>query len=476
MTKEFHTEAIQHPIFELIGSTADELGIDSYVIGGYVRDYFLQRNTPKDIDIVAIGSGIELAQKVASKLKGKPEVSVFKNFGTAMIKHQGMELEFVGARKESYQRDSRKPIVEDGTLEDDQNRRDFTINAMALSLNKGSFGRLLDPFDGLSDLDKKTIRTPLEPGITYSDDPLRMMRAIRFATQLGFAIELKSLQAITENKERIKIVSKERIVDELNKILLASKPSVGLKLMLQTELLPYILPELIALQGIEEVEGQRHKDNFWHTLEVVDNIAETTDNLWLRWAALLHDIGKAPTKKFHKKNGWTFHGHEFVGSKMVYKLFKRLKMPLNEKMKFVQQMVLMSSRPIILAEDHVTDSAVRRLVFDAGDHVDDLMTLCEADITTKNPKKQKKYKNNFQIVRQKIVEVEERDHVRNFQPPVSGEEIMATFNLSPSKEIGIIKDAIKEAILEGEIPNEYEAAYQFMLEKGKEMNLKVHSE
>lgn len=476
MTKEFHKEAIQHPIFELIGATADELGIDSYVIGGYVRDHFLQRNTPKDIDIVAIGSGIELAQKVASKLKGKPEVSVFKNFGTAMIKHQGMELEFVGARKESYQRDSRKPIVEDGTLEDDQNRRDFTINAMALSLNKDSFGRLLDPFDGLSDLDKKTIRTPLEPGITYSDDPLRMMRAIRFATQLGFAIEFRSLQAITENKERIKIVSKERIVDELNKILLASKPSVGFKLMLQTELLPYILPELIALQGIEEVEGQRHKDNFWHTLEVVDNIAETTDNLWLRWAALLHDIGKAPTKKFHKKIGWTFHGHEFVGSKMVYKLFKRLKMPLNEKMKFVQQMVLMSSRPIILAEDHVTDSAVRRLVFDAGDHVDDLMTLCEADITTKNPKKQKKYKNNFQIVRQKIVEVEERDHVRNFQPPVSGEEIMATFNLSPSKEIGIIKDAIKEAILEGEIPNEYDAAYQFMLEKGKKMNLKVHSE
>ncbi|RUA12032.1 MAG: tRNA nucleotidyltransferase [Flavobacteriia bacterium] len=476
MTKEFHTEAIQHPIFELIGSTADELGIDSYVIGGYVRDYFLQRNTPKDIDIVAIGSGVELAQKVASKLKGKPEVSVFKNFGTAMIKHQGMELEFVGARKESYQRDSRKPIVEDGTLEDDQNRRDFTINAMALSLNKDSFGRLLDPFDGLSDLDKKTIRTPLEPGITYSDDPLRMMRAIRFATQLGFSIELKSLQAITENKERIKIVSKERIVDELHKIMMARKPSVGFKLMLQTELLPYILPELIALQGIEEVEGQRHKDNFWHTLEVVDNIAETTDNLWLRWAALLHDIGKAPTKKFHKKMGWTFHGHEFVGSKMVYKLFKRLKMPLNEKMKFVQQMVLMSSRPIILAEDHVTDSAVRRLVFDAGDHVDDLMTLCEADITTKNPKKQKKYKNNFQIVRQKIVEVEERDHVRNFQPPVSGEEIMQTFNLKPSKEIGMIKDAIKEAILEGEIPNEYDAAYQFMLEKGKEMNLKVHTE
>ncbi|NDV16128.1 HD domain-containing protein [Muricauda sp. TY007] len=476
MAKEFHTKAIQHPIFKLIGEASDELGVDSYVIGGFVRDYFLKRNTPKDIDIVAIGSGIELAKKVASKLKGKPEISVFKNFGTAMIKHKDLELEFVGARKESYNRDSRKPIVEDGTLEDDQNRRDFTINAMALALNQSNFGELLDPFDGLADLDKQIIRTPLEPAITYSDDPLRMMRAIRFATQLHFTIELQSLQAITENKDRIKIVSKERIVDELHKILMSSKPSLGFSLMHKTELLPLILPELTALQGIEEIEGQRHKDNFWHTLEVVDNIAETTDNLWLRWAALLHDIGKAPTKKFHKKIGWTFHAHEFVGAKMVYKLFKRLRMPLNEKMKFVQKMVLMSSRPIILSEDHVTDSAVRRLVFDAGDFVEDLMTLCEADITTKNPRKQKKYKNNFKIVRQKIVEVEERDHIRNFQPPVSGEEIMKTFNLKPSKEIGIIKDAIKEAILEGEIPNEYEAAYQFMLEKGKKMNLKVHSE
>jgi len=476
MAKEFHTEAIQHPIFKLIGEASDELDVDAYVIGGFVRDYFLKRNTPKDIDIVAIGSGIDLAKKVASKLKGKPEISVFKNFGTAMIKHKDIELEFVGARKESYNRDSRKPIVEDGTLEDDQNRRDFTINAMALALNHANFGELLDPFDGLADLDREIIRTPLEPGITYSDDPLRMMRAIRFATQLHFTIELKSLQAITENKDRIKIVSKERIVDELNKILISPKPSVGFKLLHQTGLLPLILPELTDLQGIEEKEGQRHKDNFWHTLEVVDNIAKTTDNLWLRWAALLHDIGKAPTKKFHKKNGWTFHAHEFVGAKMVYKLFKRLRMPLNEKMKFVQKMVLMSSRPIILSEDHVTDSAVRRLVFDAGDFVEDLMTLCEADITTKNPRKQKKYKNNFKIVRQKIVEVEERDHIRNFQPPVSGEEIMKTFNLKPSKEIGIIKDAIKEAILEGEIPNEHEAAYNFMLEKGKKMNLKVHLE
>ncbi|MFT0715893.1 CCA tRNA nucleotidyltransferase [Flagellimonas lutimaris] len=476
MAKEFHTEAIQHPIFKLIGEASDELGVGAYVIGGFVRDYFLKRNAPKDIDIVAIGSGIELAKKVASKLKGKPEISVFKNFGTAMIKHKDLELEFVGARKESYNRDSRKPIVEDGTLEDDQNRRDFTINAMALALNESNFGELLDPFDGLADLDRQIIRTPLEPGITYSDDPLRMMRAIRFATQLHFTIELKSLQAITENKDRIKIVSKERIVDELHKILMSPKPSVGFNLLHQTGLLSLILPELTALQGIEEIEGQRHKDNFWHTLEVVDNISETTDNLWLRWAALLHDIGKAPTKKFHEKIGWTFHAHEFVGAKMVYKLFKRLRMPLNEKMKFVQKMVLMSSRPIILSEDHVTDSAVRRLVFDAGVFVEDLMTLCEADITTKNPRKQKKYKNNFKIVRQKIVEVEERDHIRNFQPPVSGEEIMKTFNLKPSKEIGIIKDAIKEAILEGEIPNEHEAAYHFMLKKGKKMNLKVHSE
>ncbi|VAW10724.1 CCA tRNA nucleotidyltransferase [hydrothermal vent metagenome] len=467
-------EALNDPIFKIVSKAAAELSVDCYVIGGFVRDYILERGTPKDIDIVAVGSGIALAKKVASKLPGRPQVSVFKNFGTAMVKTGDMELEFVGARKESYQSDSRKPIVENGTLEDDQKRRDFTINAMAFSLNEKDFGCLLDPFGGISDLKKKVIRTPLKPGITYSDDPLRMMRAIRFATQLGFTIKLSSLQAIVENKERIKIISEERIVDELHKILASEKPSIGFSLLRKTELLPYILPELAALQGIDEIEGQRHKDNFWHTLKVVDNIATATDNLWLRWAALLHDIGKAPTKKFHKKPGWTFHGHEFVGAKMVYKLFKRLRMPLNDKMKFVQKMVLMSSRPIAVSENHATDSAVRRLVFDAGDYIEDLMTLCEADITTKNPKKKKKYKNNFKLVRQKIVEVEERDHIRNFQPPVSGEEIMQAFDLKPSKEIGIIKDAIKEAILEGEIPNEHEAAKKFMLNKGIELGLLTH--
>ncbi|MDO4229484.1 MAG: HD domain-containing protein [Capnocytophaga sp.] len=467
----YHNEALSNPIFALISDISDEISLESYVIGGFVRDYLLKRKLPKDIDILSIGNGISLAEKIAEKLPDNPKVSVFKNFGTAMIKHNGWDIEFVGARKESYSTNSRKPYVESGTLQDDQNRRDFTINAMALSLSKHNFGELIDPFNGLSDLENKIIRTPLDPDITYSDDPLRMMRAIRFATQLGFNIEKESLQAIARNKERLKIISNERIVDELNKILIAEKPSIGLKLLYETGLLHYILPELIELQGVQEQEGQRHKDNFWHTLEVVDNIAQHTDDLWLRWSALLHDIGKAPTKRFDKKNGWTFHGHEFLGSKMVYHIFKRLRMPLNEKMKYVQKIVRMSSRPIIIAEEIVTDSAVRRLVFDAGEDFEDLMTLCEADITTKNPKKFKQYHDNFQIVRQKVVEVEEKDHIRNFQPPISGEEIMEIFNLKPSREIGILKDAIKEAILEGKIPNDYVAAKDFMFEKAKKMKL-----
>ncbi len=467
----YHEKALSNPIFTLISDISEEISLESYVIGGFVRDYILKRKLPKDIDIVSIGSGISLAEKVAEKLPDNPKVSIFKNFGTAMIKCDGLDIEFVGARKESYSSNSRKPYVESGTLKDDQNRRDFTINAMALSLSKSNFGELIDPFNGLSDLENKIIRTPLDPDITYSDDPLRMMRAIRFATQLNFVIEEESLQAIARNKERLKIISNERIVDEFNKILASPKPSVGLKLLYETGLLHYILPELIELKGVEEQDGQRHKDNFWHTLEVVDNIAENTDNLWLRWSALLHDVGKAPTKRFDKKIGWTFHGHEFLGSKMVYHIFKRLRMPLNEKMKYVQKIVRMSSRPIVIAEDIVTDSAVRRLVFDAGDDFEDLMTLCEADITTKNPKKIKKYRDNFQIVRQKVVEVEEKDHIRNFQPPISGEEIMEVFNLKPSREIGILKDAIKEAILEGKIPNDYTAAKDFMFEKAKKMNL-----
>ncbi len=466
-----YTTALKHDIFTVISDSAHELGMDCYVIGGYVRDFMLQRGTAKDIDIVAIGSGIELAKHVSDKLPEQPKIQIFKTYGTAMLRHDDIEIEFVGARKESYTKDSRNPKVESGTLEDDQNRRDFTINALAISLNKNSFGHLLDPFNGVADLEAKTIKTPLDPDITYSDDPLRMLRAIRFATQLGFHIEQKSLDAITENNERIKIITKERIVTELHKILESDQPSTGFLLLEKTGLLQHIMPELVALKGIEEVEGQKHKDNFYHTLEVVDNISKHTHDLWLRWAALLHDIGKAPTKKFQKRVGWTFHGHEFEGSKMVYRLFKRLKMPLNDKMKFVQKMVLMSSRPIVLALDNVTDSAVRRLVFDAGDHVEDLMTLCEADITTKNPKRYKKYHNNFKVVRQKIIEVEERDHIRNFQPPISGEEIMSTFNLKPSPKIGIIKEHIKEAILEGIIPNEYDAAYELMLKEGKRLGL-----
>ena len=472
MQKQFYTEAISSEIFSVISKASKELQIDSYVIGGFVRDFFLKRGKSKDIDVVAVGSGIELAQKVSKLLPNKPKVQVFKTYGTAMLRYKDIEIEFVGARKESYSEDSRNPDVTEGTLHDDQNRRDLTINALALSLNEINFGQLLDPFNGIEDLKNKVIKTPLDPDITYSDDPLRMMRAIRFTTQLNFNIEAESLEAITKNGYRLKIITRERIVVELNKILSSPKPSIGFLLLEKTGLLKQIIPELLALKGVEDIEGQKHKDNFYHSLEVVDNICENTEDVWLRWAALLHDIGKAPTKRFSKKVGWTFHAHEFVGSKMVYKLFKRLKMPMNNKMKFVQKMVMLSSRPIVLATE-VTDSAVRRLIFDAGDDINSLMTLCEADITTKNPKKFKRYHQNFDLVRTKIKEVEERDQVRNFQPPVTGEEIMKAFNLKPCREIGQIKEAIKEAILEGEIPNEKEASYNFMIEKGKALGLTV---
>ncbi|MCE3226744.1 MAG: tRNA nucleotidyltransferase [Bacteroidetes bacterium] len=451
-------------IFKVIQQSADELGVDAYAIGGFVRDIFLKRPS-KDIDIVTIGKGIDLAEKICSKLGSEAHLSTFKNFGTAQIKFGDLEVEFVGARKESYNRNSRKPIVEDGTLEDDQNRRDFTINAMAIGVSKNNFGKLLDPFNGMKDMENKIIRTPLDPDITYSDDPLRMMRAIRFATQLGFTIEENSLKAITKNKERIKIVSMERISVELNKIICSPVPSVGFKLLFDTGLLHIIFPDMVKLQGTDTIKGLSHKDNFYHTLEVLDNTAKKSEDLWLRWAAILHDIAKPATKRFEEGHGFTFHGHEDKGARMVPKIFTNLKLPLNEKMKYVQKLVQLHLRPIVLAKTEVTDSAVRRLLFDAGDDIDDLMILCESDITTKNPKKVQRYMKNFEIVREKLVELEEKDRIRNWQPPIDGNEIMTMYNLTPGREIGILKNALKDAILDGEIENNYESAKKFLDEK-----------
>jgi len=465
---------LDNPIYQIVGDAADQLGVRAFAVGGVVRDYFLKRHCT-DIDIVCVGNGIELAEAAARAVSPKIEVTVFKHFGTAAFNyhHNGetWQIEFVGARRESYHHNSRKPDVEVGTLEDDQNRRDFTINAMAVSLNRDSFGTLVDPFGGIRDLDAGLIRTPLDPDITFSDDPLRMMRAIRFASQLGFYIQDPTFEAIRRNADRIKIVSMERITTELNKIVLSPKPSVGFKLLEKSGLLKLFFPEFSNLKGVETVDGRGHKDNFFHTLEVADHVAAHTSDLWLRWAALLHDIGKPATKRYDPKLGWTFHGHEVRGSKMVKKIFTRLRLPLDNKMKYVEKLVLLHLRPIILAEDEVTDSAVRRLLFDAGDDIDDLMTLCEADITSKNEEKVRRYMKNFQIVRQKLVEIEEKDRIRNFQPPVGGEDIMRTFGIPPCREIGTIKDAIKDAILDGLIPNDRAAAWQMMLEKAAELGL-----
>lgn len=463
-------EKLTHPIFKVVSECASELNIDSYVIGGWVRDLLLNRPS-KDIDIVAIGSGIELAENVAKKLCDNYHVNVFKNFGTAQLVYEDFDIEFVGARKESYRTESRKPIVENGTLEDDQNRRDFTINALAISLNKANYGTLLDPFNGISDLQARIIRTPLNPDITYSDDPLRMMRAIRFASQLNYVIEAESFASIARNKERIIIISKERIADELNKIILSPQPSIGFKLLFDTGLLHYIFPQMVLLYGVDTINGKSHKDNFYHTLEVLDNICKATDDLWLRWAAILHDIAKPQTKRFEADHGWTFHGHEDKGARMVPKIFAELKLPLNEKMKYVQKLVLLHLRPIVLAKSEVTDSAVRRLLFEAGDDIDDLMKLCQADITSKNAYKVQRYLKNFELVKLKLKEVEEKDNVRNWQPPISGEDIMKAFNISAGREVGIIKNTIREAILDGVIENNYQQAFEFMLAEGAKLGL-----
>lgn len=465
---------LEHPIYKLIGEVADSMQLETYAVGGVVRDYFLQRPC-SDIDVVCVGSGIALAEEVAKRIGPHTEVHVYRNFGTAQIHYNSdgidWEVEFVGARRESYSHDSRKPIVEDGTLEDDQNRRDFTVNAMAVCLNASRFGELVDPFGGIRDLNNGILRTPLEPSITFSDDPLRMMRAIRFASQLNFTIEENCFQAICDNADRLKIISQERITSELNKILLSPRPSVGLKLLQKSGLMQIFFPEFSKLKGVETIDGRAHKDNFYHTLEVVDNVAEKSDNLWLIWAAMLHDIGKPATKRYDEKTGWTFHGHEVKGSQMVKRIFKRLRLPLDAKMKYVEKLVLLHLRPIVISEDIVTDSAVRRLLFEAGDDIDDLMLLCEADITSKKEEKKKRFRDNYKLVRQKLVELEEKDRIRNFQPPVSGNDIMQTFGLKPCQEIGTIKDAIKDAILDGAIPNEREAAWKMMLELGEKLGL-----
>lgn len=457
-------------VFKLLSETADEMNMECYVVGGYVRDLLLHRPS-KDIDVVVVGSGIQMAEKFSSKLGKGSHISVFKNFGTAQVKYRDLEVEFVGARKESYSHDSRKPIVEDGTLEDDQNRRDFTINAMAVCMNQNRFGELIDPFNGLKDLEDQIIRTPLNPDITFSDDPLRMMRCIRFATQLNFYIEDETFDALERNKNRISIISYERITDELNKILLSRIPSIGFVNLDRCGLLELIFPELVALQGVETRNKRSHKDNFYHTLEVVDNIAKVSDNLWLRWATLLHDIGKPRTKRWDLRLGWTFHNHNYIGERMIPDIFRRMKLPLNEKMKYVQKLVNLHMRPIVIADDVVTDSAVRRLLFEAGNDIDDLMLLCEADITSKNELRKQRFLDNFKLVRQKLKDLEEKDRIRNFQPPVDGDEIMHTFNLSPCKEIGILKNAIKDAILDGIIPNEHDAAFEYMLNTAKGLGL-----